>query len=74
MPKPTREELDAYADENLLVAAYQRAKADLAENTAREAAAGILTETPEYQRLNQAVIDAEKKLPKRFQKAARRGL
>ncbi|MFE0845284.1 hypothetical protein [Streptomyces rochei] len=74
MPKPTREELALYADENRLVAAYQRAKAALAENTAREAAAGITHETPEYQRLNQAVIDAERQLPKRFKKAAKRGL
>jgi hypothetical protein len=74
MPSPTPDELNVYADENRLIAAYQRAKADLAENTAREAAAGIVTETAEYQRLNQAVIDAEKQLPKRFKKAARRGL
>lgn len=74
MSKPTREELNTYADENLLVAAYQRAKAALAENTAREAAAGITHETPEFLRLNQAVIDAEKQLPKRLQRAARRGL
>jgi hypothetical protein len=70
MPSPTPDELNVYADENRLIAAYQRAKADLAENTAREAAAGIVTETAAYQRLNQAVIDAEK----RFKKAARRGL
>ncbi|KOX32818.1 hypothetical protein ADL07_11665 [Streptomyces sp. NRRL F-4707] len=74
MSKPSRNELDVYADENLRVAAYQRAKAALAENTAREAAAGITHETREYQRLNQAVIDAEQQLPKRFKKAARRGL
>lgn len=74
MPNPTRDELSVYADENLLVAAYQRAKAALSENTAREAAAGITHETPEYQRLNQAVIDAEKQLPERFKRAARRGL
>lgn len=69
-----QQQLDEYADENRLVAAYQRAKAALAENTAREAAAGITHETADYQRLNQAVIDAEKQLPKRFKKAARRGL
>ncbi|MFG3127384.1 hypothetical protein ACGFZU_06740 [Streptomyces tendae] len=74
MPKPTRDELNVYADENRLIAAYHEASAALAENTAREAAAGILTETAEYQRLNQAVIDAEKQLPERFKKAARRGL
>ncbi|MEU4051273.1 hypothetical protein AB0F09_19000 [Streptomyces olivaceus] len=74
MSKPTREELDVYADENRLVAAYHKASAALAENTAREAASGITHETPEYQRLNQAVIDAEEQLPKRFRKAARKGL
>jgi hypothetical protein len=74
MDKITREQLDAYAEENRLLAAYQRAQAELAENTAREAAAGITHETAEYQRLNQAVIDAEQRLPKRLQKAARRGL
>ncbi|MFD7465115.1 hypothetical protein [Streptomyces tendae] len=74
MPKPSPEELAVYAAENRLVAAYQRAEADLAENAAREAAAGITHETAEYQRLNQAVIDAEQRLPKRFKKAARRGL
>lgn len=74
MPKPTQDELDVYAEENRLLAAYQRAKAELAENTAREAAAGITHETAEFLRLNQAVIDAEERLPKRFRKAARRGL
>ncbi|MEU0589955.1 hypothetical protein [Streptomyces ardesiacus] len=70
----SQKQLDVYADENLRVAAYQRAKAALAENTAWEAAAGITHETREYQRLNQAVIDAEQQLPKRFKKAARKGL
>jgi hypothetical protein len=74
MSKPTRDELNVYADENQRIAAYHQASAALAENTAREATAGITHETPEYQRLNQAVIDAEKQLPKRFKKAARRGL
>ncbi|MEV4041457.1 hypothetical protein [Streptomyces sp. NPDC049744] len=74
MSKSTRDELNVYADENQRIAAYHQASAALAENTAREAAAGITHETREYQRLNQAVIDAEKQLPKRFQKAARRGL
>ncbi len=74
MSKPTRDELDVYADENRLIAAYHQASAALAESTAREAAAGITHETPEYQRLNQAVIDAEARLPKRFRKAARKGL
>ncbi|MBZ6207513.1 hypothetical protein KVH31_13495 [Streptomyces olivaceus] len=74
MSKPSRDELDVYSDENRLIAAYHQASAALAENTAREAAAGITHETPEYQRLNQAVIDAEARLPKRFRKAARKGL
>ncbi|MGW5711592.1 hypothetical protein [Streptomyces olivaceus] len=74
MSKPSRDELAVYADENRLIAAYHQASAALAENTAREAAAGITHETPEYQRLNQAVIDAEEQLPKRFRKAARKGL
>ncbi|MFH9812502.1 hypothetical protein ACH4NO_18140 [Streptomyces olivaceus] len=74
MSKPSRDELAVYADENRLIADYHKASAALAENTAREAAAGILVETPEYQRLNQAVLDAEKQLPKRFRKAARKGL
>lgn len=68
MPKPTADELRHYAEENQLLAAYRRAEAALYENAAREAAAGITHETPEYLRLNQAVIDAEKQLPKRFQK------
>jgi len=33
------------------------------ENAARESAAGTTHETSEYQRLNQAVIDAGKRLP-----------
>lgn len=70
----SQKQLNVYAEENRLVAAYQRAKANLAENTAREAAAGITHETPEYQRLNQAVINAEASLPARFKKAARKGL
>ncbi|MFE9286682.1 hypothetical protein [Streptomyces olivaceus] len=74
MSKPSRDELAVYADENRLIADYHKASAALAENTAREAAAGITHETPEYQRLNQAVIDAEEQLPKRFRKAARKGL
>lgn len=74
MSKPSRDELAVYADENRLIADYHKASAALAENTAREAAAGITHETPEYQRLNQAVLDAEARLPKRFKKAARKGL
>jgi len=64
MLKPTSEELRNYADENQLLAAFRRAQADLYELTAREAAAGITEETPEFLRLNQAVIDAGKRLPK----------
>lgn len=74
MPKPTREEVDVYANENELLAAYRRAEAALYENAAKEARAGITHETPEFLRLNQAVIDAEQRLPKRFKKAAKRGL
>lgn len=66
MPKPTAEELRVYAEENEALAAYRRAEADLYENTAKEAAAGITHETSEFLRLNQAVIDAGKRLPKRF--------
>ncbi len=66
MSKPTDAELDVYAAENEALAAFRRAQAALYENTAREAAARIDHETPEYQRLNQAVIDAGKRLPKRF--------
>jgi hypothetical protein len=73
MPEPTRAELNLYADENEALANYRRAQADLYDNTAREAAAGITTETDEYARLNQAVIDAGKKLPKRF-KHLRKGV
>lgn len=66
MSKPTATELDVYAAENVLLAAFRRAQADLYEHTARESAARITRETPEYLRLNQAVIDAGKRLPKRF--------
>lgn len=64
MPKISQHELDVYAAQNETLAAFRRAQADLYENTAKEAAAGITHETPEYQRLNQAVIDAAKRLPK----------
>jgi hypothetical protein len=64
MPKISQQELDVYVNENEALAAFRRAQADLYENTAKEAAAGITHETPEYQRLNQAVIDAAKRLPK----------
>lgn len=51
MPKPSKDAIQEYAEENQLLAAYRRAEADLYENTAREAA---------------AVIAAGKRLPKRF--------
>jgi hypothetical protein len=66
MPKPTAEQLRVDAEENELLAAFRRAQADLYANAARESAAGIFHETDEYLRLNQAVIDAGKRLPKRF--------
>jgi hypothetical protein len=64
MPKPTPEQLRVDAEENELLAAFRRAQADLYANAAREAAAGITHETAEYQRLNRAVIDTGKRLPK----------
>ncbi|MYR84073.1 hypothetical protein GTY41_03720 [Streptomyces sp. SID685] len=64
MPKPTDHELKVYAAENEALAAFRRAQADLYDNAAKEAAAGIQHETPEYLRLNEAVIDAGKRLPK----------
>lgn len=66
MSKPTPEELLAYANENERLADFRRAQADLYDNTAREVAAGVTEETPEYQRLNRAVIDTGKRLPKRM--------
>lgn len=72
MSKPTAEELRVYAEENEALAAYHRAEADLYENTAKEAAAGITHETPEFLRLNQAVINAGKKLPKRYKNITKR--
>jgi hypothetical protein len=71
MPKPTAEQLRVDAEENELLAAFRRAQADLYANAARESAAGIFHETPEYLRLNQAVIDAGRKLPKRFKHLAK---
>ncbi|CUW31767.1 MULTISPECIES: hypothetical protein [Streptomyces] len=64
-------ELDVYAAENEHLAAFRRAQANLHEHTAKEAAAGITHETPEYLRLNQAVIDAAKRLPKRLRYLAK---
>jgi hypothetical protein len=66
MPKPTAAELAAYAEETARLAGFRRAQADLYDNTAREAAAGITHETDEDTRLQQAVIDAGKELPKRY--------
>ncbi|WP_030757322.1 hypothetical protein [Streptomyces sp. NRRL F-5135] len=67
MPKRTAKELRVYAEENRLLAAHRRAEAALYENTAREVDAGIDYETDEFLRLNDAVIEAENRLPKRFQ-------
>jgi hypothetical protein len=69
----SKKALQEYADENQALAAYRRAEAALYENAAKEAAAGITHETPEYQRLNQAVIDAGKQLPKRFKHLTKEG-
>ncbi|MFG3046259.1 hypothetical protein ACGFZR_15185 [Streptomyces sp. NPDC048241] len=71
MSKPSKKAIAEYADEMEKVAAYQHAEADLNENAAREARAGIREETPEYLRLNQAVIDAGKQLPERFKYLAK---
>lgn len=71
MPKPTAEQLRVDAEENELLAAFRRAQADLYDNAARESAAGIFHETDEYLRLNQAVIDAGKRLPKGLKRLAR---
>ncbi|MEU3826467.1 hypothetical protein AB0F36_14280 [Streptomyces sp. NPDC029080] len=73
MTKPTERAIQEYAKENLLLAEFRRAEADLYDNAAREAAAGIQHETDEYLRLNQAVIAAGKRLPKRF-KHLRKGI
>lgn len=45
------------------VTRYKDALAALHANQEREEAAGIREETPEYQRLNQDVLDAEKDVP-----------
>ena len=71
MSKPTAAELAEYADENELLAAYRRAEADLYDHTAREVRAGVTGETDEYHRLNDAVIAAGKRLPKRFKHLAK---
>lgn len=67
MSKPTAAQIAEYADENDALAAFRRAEADLYAHTAQEARAGVSGETEEYHRLNDAVIAAGKKLPKRFQ-------
>ena len=66
---PARE-LAEYAEQNRLLAAYYRAAADLANNTAREAAAGITHETDDYSRLNDAATAAAKALPKSLRHVA----
>lgn len=71
MSKPSKEAIQEYVDENQLLAEFRRAEAALYENAAQEAAAGITHETPEYLQLNQAVIDAGKRLPKRFKHLAK---
>jgi hypothetical protein len=60
---PSVEELHTYAAQCRALAAFRRAQADLYDSTAREAEARITVETPEYEQLNQAVIDAAEKLP-----------
>jgi hypothetical protein len=67
MSKPTSAEMAEYVQENQALAAFRRAQADLYEHTAKEAAASITDETPEYLRLNQAVIDAGRQLPEDLQ-------
>jgi hypothetical protein len=64
MSKPTRAELNEYADQNEALAGLRRAQADLYDNTAKQSRAGILIENDEDDRLQQAVHDAAKKLPK----------
>jgi hypothetical protein len=71
MPKPNKSALQEYAEENRRLAEFRRAQAALYENTAREAVAGIQHETPEFLRLNQAVIDAGRKLPQRLRHLAK---
>ena len=61
--EPTAEELRVHAVQCRALAVFRRAQADLYDNAAREAEAGVTEETPEYERLNQAVIDAAERLP-----------
>ncbi|MFE4857348.1 hypothetical protein [Streptomyces sp. NPDC056670] len=71
MPKLSKEALQEYADENRRLADFRRAEAALHENAAKEAAAGILDETSEFLRLNDAVVAAGKRLPQRFRHYAK---
>lgn len=64
-------ELTEYAAHNEALAVFRRAQADLHELTAREAKNGVTEETPEFHRLNQAVIDAGKALPKQLRHLAK---
>lgn len=73
MSKPTRTELNEYADDNEALAGFRRAQADLYDNTARQSRAGILIDNDEDDRLQQAVLDAGKKLPKHL-KHLRKGV
>lgn len=66
MPTPSKKAIQEHVEENRLLAEFHRAEAELHENTAREAAAGIDYETEEYLRLNEAATEAGKRLPKRF--------
>lgn len=70
MSKPSEKAIQEYVKENELVAAFHEAEAALHALTAREAAAGITHETPEFLRLNKAANDAAKRLPKRFKHLA----
>jgi hypothetical protein len=73
MSKPTRDELAEYADHNEALADFRRAQADLYDNTAKQSRAGILIENEEDDRLQEAVRDAGKKLPKHL-KHLRKGI
>jgi hypothetical protein len=64
MSKPTRDELATYANDNEALADFRSAQAALYRLTAQQSRAGILVGNPEDDRLQQAVIDAGKKLPK----------
>jgi hypothetical protein len=57
-------DLTEYAAQNEALANFRQAQANLYNFTAHQAAAGATVETDEYLRLNQAVIDAGKALPK----------